>query len=208
MYVLGMRQQRTGKSVDRRPVSFCDRCCVTPFVTRRARTAAGRRGSGRSRSRRTCSRSRRSARRAGPNAAGVLVNLSKHTFYIRFHLSLCQRYCEQVRLVHLTVLAVPVPQIREQIVDVIKVIPEEWMSKRIRSWMCQCRRSWRKSWRLLLVRSSATLGQASGDSTGGRALVGKQIVDGPVPQIQEKIVEVMKVILREQCQRVLFFFFF
>ena len=73
--------------------------------------------------------------------------------------------------------------------------------------MCQCRRSLRKSWRLLLVRSSATLGQASGDSTGGRrALVGKQIVDGPVPQIQEKIVEVIKVILREQCQRVLFFF--
>ena len=30
-------------------------------------------------------------------------------------------------------------------------------------------------------------------------------MDGPVPQIQEKIVEVMKVILREQCQRVLFF---
>ena len=48
---------------------------------------------------------------------------------------------------------------------------------------------------MLLVRSSATLGQASGDSTGGRALVG----------IQEKIVEVIKVILREQCQRVLFF---
>ena len=48
-----------------------------------------------------------------------------------FHFSLCQRYCEQVRLVHLTVLAVPVSQIREQIVDVIKVIPEEWMSKRI-----------------------------------------------------------------------------
>ena len=55
------------------------------------------------------------------------------------------------------------------------------------------------------MRSSATLGQASGDSTGGRARVGKQIVDGPVPQIQEKIVEVIKVILREQCQRVLFF---
>ena len=36
-----------------------------------------------------------------------------------------------MRLVHLTVLAVPVPQIREQIVDVIKVIPEEWTSKRI-----------------------------------------------------------------------------
>ena len=29
MYVLGMGQQRTGKSVDRRPVSFCDRFCVT-----------------------------------------------------------------------------------------------------------------------------------------------------------------------------------
>ena len=28
-------------------------------------------------------------------------------------------------------LAVPVPQIREQIIDVIKVFPEEWMSKRI-----------------------------------------------------------------------------
>ena len=56
------------------------------------------------------------------------------------------------------------------------------------------------------MRSSATLGQASGDSTGGRALVGKQIADGPVPQIQEKIVEVIKVILREQCQRVLSFF--
>ena len=28
------------------------------------------------------------------------------------------------------VTAVPVPQIQEQIVDVIKVIPEEWMSKR------------------------------------------------------------------------------
>ena len=26
---------------------------------------------------------------------------------------------------------VPVPQIQEEIVDVIKVIPEEWMSKRI-----------------------------------------------------------------------------
>ena len=62
----------------------------------------------------------------------------------------------------------------------------------------------RKSWSLLLVRSSATLVQASGDSTGGRAQI-EQIVDGPVPQIQEKIVEVIKVILREQCQRVLSF---
>ena len=224
MYVLGMRQQRTGKSVDRRPVSFCDRFCVTPFVTRRARTAAGRRGSGRSRSRKTCSRSRRSARRAGlgearfaiwqdshidlvlfagflisfseqaiiaaagrrlrrrqaSSAAGAHVQskfmscpprLSQDLFCMRYvrkrsycslllacrtirrirrkllwvpslmffccplhgllFLSLCQRYCEQVRLVHQTVLAVPVPKIREQIVDVIKVIPEEWMSKRI-----------------------------------------------------------------------------
>ena len=32
---------------------------------------------------------------------------------------------------HLIVIAVPVPQIQEQIVDVIKVIPEEWMSKQI-----------------------------------------------------------------------------
>ena len=35
-----------------------------------------------------------------------------------------------------------------------------------RSWMCQYHTSWRKSWRLLLVRSSATVAQASGDSTG------------------------------------------
>ena len=61
----------------------------------------------------------------------VCLSTSKHTFYTRFHFSVCQRYCEQVRLVHLTVIAVPVPQIREQIVDVIKVILEEWMSKRI-----------------------------------------------------------------------------
>ena len=31
---------------------------------------------------------------------------------------------------HLIVIAVPVPQIQEQVVDLIKVIPEEWMSKR------------------------------------------------------------------------------
>ena len=73
-----------------------------------------------------------------------------------------------------------------------------------RSWQTLCRRSGRKSWSLLLVRSSATLVQASGDITGGRAQLG-QIVDVRVPQIQEKIVEVMKVTLREQCQRVLFF---
>ena len=90
------------------------------LITRRAQTASGRKGAGRSRSRRTCSRSGRSARRAGLNAAGVLVILSKHTFYIRSHLSLCQRNYE-----HLIVIAVPVPQIQEQNVDVIKVILQE-----------------------------------------------------------------------------------
>ena len=44
--------------------------------------------------------------------------------------SLCQRNYEQVRLVHLTGIVVLVPQIKEQIVNVIKVI-SEWMSKRI-----------------------------------------------------------------------------
>ena len=63
-----------------------------------------------------------------------------------------------------------------------------------RSWMCQCHRSWRKSWSLLLVRSSTTLVQASGDSTGGRAR-----------NPQEQNVEVIKVILQEQCQRMRFF---
>ena len=73
-----------------------------------------------------------------------------------------------------------------------------------RSWMCQCHRSGRESWSLLLVRSSATLVQASGDSTGGRAQI-EQIVDVPVPQIWEQSVEVIKVILQEQCQRMRFF---
>ena len=79
-----MRQQRTGKSVDRWPVSFCDRFCVTPFVTRRARTAAGRRGSGRSRSRRTCSRSRRSARRAGLGEARFVIWQDFHIDLVLF----------------------------------------------------------------------------------------------------------------------------
>ena len=55
------------------------------------------------------------------------------------------------------------------------------------------------------MRSSATLVQASGDSTGGRVHI-EQIVDVPVPQILEQNVEVIKVILQEQCQRMLFFF--
>ena len=70
--------------------------------------------------------------------------------------------------------------------------------------MCQCHRSWRKSWSLLLVRSCTTLVQASGDSTGGRAHT-EQIVDVPVPQILEQNVEVIKVIPQEQCQRMRFF---
>ena len=61
--------------------------------------------------------------------------------------------------------------------------------------MCQCHRSGRKSWSLLLVRSSATLVRASGDSTGGRAQI-EQIVDAPVPQIWEQSVEVIRVILQ------------
>ena len=47
-------------------------------------------------------------RRAGQSAAGVLVSLSKHTLYIRFRLSLCQRNYVQVRLVH-RIIAVPEP---------------------------------------------------------------------------------------------------
>ena len=43
------------------------------------------------------------------------------------------------------------------------------------------------------MRSSATLVQ------GGRAKI-EQIVDVPVPQILEQSVEVIKVILQEQCQ--------
>ena len=66
--------------------------------------------------------------------------------------------------------------------------------EQIVAWMCQCHRSGRKSWSLLLVRSSATLVQASGDSTGGRAQI-EQTVDVPVPQIWEQSVEMIKVIL-------------
>ena len=77
--------------------------------------------------------------------------------------------------------------------------------------MCQCGGSWKKTWRLLLVRSAATLVQATGDSTGGLAHIcrgdntAEQIVNVPVPQILEQNVEVIKVILQEQCQRMRFF---
>ena len=56
------------------------------------------------------------------------------------------------------------------------------------------------------MKSSATLVHATGDSTGGRAHIcrgdntAEQIVNVPVPQILEKNVEVIKVILQEQCQ--------
>ena len=56
------------------------------------------------------------------------------------------------------------------------------------------------------MRSSATLVQASGDSTGGRAEI-EQIVDVPVPLILEQSVKVIKVILQEQCQRMRLFTF-
>ena len=62
--------------------------------------------------------------------------------------------------------------------------------------MCQYHRFKRKSWGLLLVRSSATLVQASGDSTGGRAQI-ELIVNVPVQQILEQSVEVIKVIPEE-----------
>ena len=83
------------------------------------------------------------------------------------------------------ILANPVPQI----LDGVQHVPREGVQNLVggsRWWMCQCHRSWRKSWSLFLVRSSATLVQ--------------QIVDVPVPQILEQSVEVIKVILQEQCQ--------
>ena len=74
--------------------------------------------------------------------------------------------------------------------------PSSGCRSRSRSWMCQYHRFKRKSWSLLLVRSSATPVQASGDSTGGRAHI-EQIVDVPVPRIPKQSVEVIKVIPEE-----------
>ena len=95
-----------------------------------------------------------------------------HTFYKRFHFSLCQRHYEQVRLVHL-ITSVPVPQIQEQIVDVIKVIPQEQMSKR-------------------LVEQIVDVPMPQ---------ILEQIVDVPVPQIMEETVEVAKLIPQERLQQ-------
>ena len=90
------------------------------------------------------------------------------------------------------IVANPVPQI----LDGVQHVPRERVQYRVVEQG--------KSWSLLLVRSSATLVQASGDSTGGRAHT-EQIVDVPVPQILEQNVEVIKVIPQEQCQRMRFF---
>ena len=95
---------------------------------------------------------------------------------------------------HLTVLAALVPQIREQIVDVIKVIPEEWMSKQIVQ-------------QIVDVPASKILVEIVERVAYRRQATARVDVHFPVPQIQEKIVEVIKVILREQCQRVRFFSF-
>ena len=54
----------------------------------------------------------------------------------------CQRYCEQVRLVHLTVLAVPVPQILEEIVALVAgevVCNARTGVRRQHGWTCTCR---------------------------------------------------------------------
>ena len=93
---------------------------------------------------------------------------------------------------HLTVLTVPLPQIREQIVDVIKVIPEEWMSKRIVQ-------------QIVDVPVPKILEEIVEPAAYRRQATARVDVHFPVPQIQEKIVEVIKVVLREQCQRVFFF---
>ena len=63
-----------------------------------------------------------------------------------------------------------------------------------RSWMCRCCGSWKKSWRLLL----GDLLWNFGDNTSEQIVV--------VPQIREQNVEVIKVILQEQCQQMRFFF--
>ena len=84
--------------------------------------------------------------------------------------------------------------------------PSSGCRSRSRSWMCQYHRSWRKSWRLLLVRSFATFVQASGDSTGGRAQILSRSWMFRCHGSWSRIVEVIKVILQKR-QRKRFFFF-
>ena len=141
------------------------------------------------RSRWTCSRSGR-----------VLVILSKHTFYKRFHSSLCQRNYEQVRLVHQMVIAVPVPQIQEQIVDVIEVIPEEWMSKLTVQQIVAVPVPQFPEQTVEVMKGSADFDQCFLEGCGSLAKARATArVDVPTQNV-----EVIKVVLQEQCQR--FFF--
>ena len=57
---------------------------------------------------------------------------------------------------------------------------------------------WSRSWQKLCRRSWSVCSMCHRSAC--RNLVGKQVVDVPVPQILEQIVEVIKVILQEQCQ--------
>ena len=71
----------------------------------------------------------------------VSTSPNTHSTHV-FHFSLCQRYCEQVRLVHLTVLADPVPQIREQIEALVagEVVGNARTGvRRQHGWTCTCR---------------------------------------------------------------------
>ena len=74
---------------------------------------------------------------------------------------------------HLIVVAVPVPQIQEQIVEVIKVIPQEQMAERI-----------------VVQIVDVPMPQ-----------IPEQIVDVPVPKIMEETVEVAKLIPQERVQQ-------
>ena len=85
---------------------------------------------------------------------------------------------------HLTVIAVLVPQVQEQIIDVIKVIPEDWMSKRIVQ-------------QIVDVPASKILVEIVEPVAYRLEATARVEVHFPVPQIQEKIVEVIKVILQE-----------
>ena len=104
-----MRQLRTSKSVDRRLVSF-----VFVFVLRLpdekgldARALGGPvLGVG-------------GAQEEQGRTLQVCLSSSPNTHPTYVFIYPCQRNYEQVRLVHLTVIAVPVPQIHEQIVEVI-----------------------------------------------------------------------------------------
>ena len=178
-----MRQLRTGKSVDRRPVSFVFVFVLRSLLQDEPKLPPDEEGL--------------DSRALGGPVLGVegaqeeqgrtlQVCLSSspntHSTYV-FHLSLCQCNYEQVRLVHLTVIAVLVPQIQEHIVDVIKVIPEELMSKRIVQQIVDVPASKilveivepvayrREATARVDVRGACRL-QASGDSTGGRAFSG------------------------------------